>query len=51
MILVPRKGMPYDVGATAWTHLLGCKRMRPEVFDALRTFRKQYRDQGPEFVP
>ena len=43
--------MPYAVAATAWTHLLGCKEMNPQVFDALRTFRDKYIDQGPEKVP
>ncbi|MDP9384980.1 MAG: DUF3105 domain-containing protein [Actinomycetota bacterium] len=43
--------MPYAVAATAWTHLLGCKEMNPQVFDAIRTFRDEYIDKGPEQVP
>jgi len=43
--------MPYAVAATAWTHMLGCKEMTPEVFDALRTFRDEYIDKGPEKIP
>ena len=43
--------MPYAVAATAWTHSLGCKEMNPKVFDALRTFRDEYIDKGPEPVP
>ncbi len=43
--------MPYAIGATAWTHLLGCKEMNPQVWDALRTFRDRYIDKGPEKVP
>lgn len=40
--------MPYEVAATAWMHLLGCKRFTPAVFDALRDFRETYVDKGPE---
>ena len=43
--------MPYEVAATAWGQLLGCKRMSDDVFDALRTFRMEYVDKGPEAVP
>ncbi len=41
-------GMPYDVAATAWGHVLGCKTFSPSVFDALRDFRLKYTNQGPE---
>ena len=41
-------GMPYDVAATAWGHVLGCKTFNPRVFDALRDFRLTYTNQGPE---
>ena len=44
-------GMPAAIAATAWTHSLTCDEMRPEVFDALRTFRDEYLDKGPEQVP
>jgi hypothetical protein len=43
--------MPYAVAATAWTHLLGCKAMNPQVFDAIRAFRDKYVDQAPEKIP
>jgi len=43
--------MPYAVAAAAWGHYVGCPAMNDRVFDALRTFRKQYIDQGPETVP
>ncbi len=43
--------MPYEVAATAWTQLLGCKEMNDKVFDAIRTFRARYIDKGPERVP
>ena len=43
--------MKYEVAATAWTQLLGCPTMKPEVIDALRTFYQEYVDKGPEQVP
>jgi Protein of unknown function (DUF3105) len=43
--------MPYAVAATAWGHLLGCPRFNDRVFDALRAFRSNYIDKGPETVP
>jgi hypothetical protein len=43
--------MPYAVAATAWGHLLGCPAMNDKVFDALRAFRDDYVDKGPETVP
>ncbi|MCW3017136.1 MAG: hypothetical protein JWO02_4228 [Solirubrobacterales bacterium] len=43
--------MPYKVAAIAWDHILGCKAMNPQVFDAIRAFRKQYTDKGPELIP
>ncbi len=60
MVLVPRRNMPYDVAASAWSRdpepngtgrLLLCKRMTPEIFDALRTFRDEHRSNGPEAIP
>jgi hypothetical protein len=43
--------MPAQVAATAWGHSLTCPEMNPQVFDAIRTFRAQYIDKGPEDVP
>jgi hypothetical protein len=43
--------MPYAVAATAWGHLLGCPTMNDKVFDAIRAFRANYVDKGPEVVP
>lgn len=52
MLLVPAPtGMPFEVAASAWTHVLGCERAGDGVFDAIRAFKERYRDQGPEFVP
>jgi hypothetical protein len=43
--------MPYAVAATAWTQMLGCKTMNPQVFDAIRAFRERFVDKGPELIP
>ena len=43
--------MPYEVAATAWTQLLGCKTLNDRTFDALRAFGDRYVDEGPERVP
>jgi hypothetical protein len=52
MILTPNAtDMPYQVAATTWTRTLGCEEMGPQVFDAIRAFRDEFRDEGPEFVP
>jgi hypothetical protein len=44
-------GMNAQVAATTWGHSLTCPEMNDQVFDALRTFRNEYIDQGPEDVP
>jgi hypothetical protein len=44
-------GMNAAVAATAWGHSVTCPQMSDQVFDALRTFRNEYIDQGPEDVP
>lgn len=41
-------GMPYDVAATAWGHMIGCPHFNPRVFDAFRAFRLAYFNKGPE---
>ena len=43
--------MTAAVAATAWGRSLTCPEMNDQVFDAIRTFRAQYIDQGPENVP
>jgi hypothetical protein len=43
--------MDAQVAATAWGQSLTCPEMNDKVFDALRTFRDSYLDQGPEAVP
>jgi hypothetical protein len=44
-------GMSYAVAATAWDQRLGCPAMNDKVFDAIRTFRDEHIDKGPEVVP
>jgi hypothetical protein len=44
-------GMDAQVAATTWGHSLTCPEMNDQVFDAIRTFRAEYIDQGPENVP
>ena len=44
-------GMDAAVAATAWGHSLTCPKLDDTTWDALRTFRTTYIDQGPEKVP
>jgi uncharacterized protein DUF3105 len=49
MLLFPDPRMPYEVAATAWTQLIGCKKYEgAKTLDAIRDFRDQYRGRGPE---
>ena len=52
VVLTPNtRPMPYQVAATAWTHLLGCPAYNNKVPDAFRAFRDAYRLKGPEYRP
>ena len=44
-------GMNAAVAATTWGQSLTCPEMNDQVFDALRMFRSEYIDTGPEDVP
>jgi hypothetical protein len=44
-------GMDAAVAATMWGRSLTCPEMNDQVFDAIRTFRAEYIDTGPEDVP
>lgn len=49
MLLFPNPEMPYEVAATAWTELMGCRTYKgAATLDAVRDFRDAYRGQGPE---
>ena len=51
MLIFPNPDMPYEVAATAWTQLIGCKKYEgAATLDAIRAFRDTYRGQGPEAV-
>ena len=51
MLLFPNSEMPYEVAATAWTQMIGCKSFDGRAtLDAIRDFRDTYRGQGPEPV-
>jgi hypothetical protein len=51
MLLFPNKDMPYEVAATAWTQLMGCKKYEgAKTLDAIRDFRDAFRGRGPEAV-
>ena len=40
-LLFPNDNMPYEVAATTWTNLLGCKKYKGEItLDAIRAFGK-----------
>lgn len=43
--------MPFAVAAVAWRHYMACREFTPQSIEALRTFREQLVDKGPESVP
>lgn len=43
--------MQAAVAATAWTRSLTCRTVNERTWDALRAFREDFVDKGPEFVP
>jgi uncharacterized protein DUF3105 len=46
ILALNQTSMPFVVAATAWRHYIGCRDVRPAMFDALRDFRARYRDQA-----
>jgi hypothetical protein len=51
-LFFPNDQMPYEVAATAWTQMIGCKTFEgATTLDAIRNFRDIYLGQGPEDVP
>jgi hypothetical protein len=48
VLLFQNPSMPYEVAATAWGHIIGCKTYSDKDLDAIRAFRDTYRDRGPE---
>jgi len=52
MLMFPNPEMPYEVAATAWTNMIGCKKYDgAATLDAIRAFRDTFRGQGPEPIP
>jgi hypothetical protein len=52
MVLMENQtNMPYEVAATAWAQLLGCRELNDKTFDAIRAFREAHTDKAPEVVP
>lgn len=52
VLMFPNPDMPYEVAATAWTQLMGCKRYEgAKTLDAIRAFLDNFRGRGPEPVP
>jgi hypothetical protein len=56
VIMLPRQELKEPFAVTAWEapdvgHTLRCKQLTDESWDAIRAFKEQYRDKGPEFVP
>ena len=52
MVLAPNaRKMKAAVAASAWTRSITCPQANDKVWDALRMFRDNYRDTGPEQVP
>jgi hypothetical protein len=52
MLMFPNPSMLYEVAATAWTQLMGCKKYEgAKTLDAIRDFRDRFRGRGPEPVP
>jgi hypothetical protein len=43
--------MPFQVAAVAWRHYMACREFTPKSIAALRTFRTELIDKGPETVP
>jgi uncharacterized protein DUF3105 len=55
-LLFPNEKMPFDVAATTWTNLLGCKTYKGSItLDAIRDFGKatwgRYGGENPEAFP
>lgn len=52
ILLAPNPDLPYEVAASAWTHLIGCESYEGSAtIDAIRNFRDRWLARGPEAVP
>jgi hypothetical protein len=56
VIMVPRAELKQPFAVSAWVgdttgHILRCKDVNENTWDAIRAFKEKYRDKAPEFVP
>ncbi len=51
LVFQNQTNMEYAVAATAWTRALTCPTFNDKVFDAIRAFRRDHVDKGPEDIP
>lgn len=51
LVFQNQTNMEYAVAATAWTRALTCPSWNDKVFDAIRAFRRDNVDKGPEQIP
>ena len=56
VIMLPREELKEPFAVTAWVgentgHTLRCLDVNDSTWDAIRSFKEQYRDKAPEFVP
>ena len=56
VMVVPRSELKEAVAVSAWQapdkgQILRCAEPNDQMWDAIRSFKEQYRDKGPEFVP
>ncbi len=48
ILVTPNEKMKYEVAATAWRKLLGCRSFRDRTLDAIRFFSGRYIGSGPD---
>ena len=56
VIMLPRAELKQPFAVSAWVgettgHILRCKDVNENTWDAIRAFKEKYRDKAPEFVP
>jgi uncharacterized protein DUF3105 len=56
VIMLPRAELKQPFAVSAWVgdttgHILRCKDVNDNTWDAIRAFKEKYRDKAPEFVP
>jgi hypothetical protein len=51
VLMQNNSNMSAQIAAVAWRHSMTCAQFTPQTIDALRTFRDELIDKGPETVP